>query len=131
MLAGTPLYMSPEAMTTPDIGDPRSDLYALGAVGYYLLTGHPVFEADSVVEIVGHHLHTEPVAPSLSARGSRFHADLEAVVLQCLRKTPISVPKPPAHLRDALRRCVVEPEWTTDGCERRGGASFARRPPRV
>ena len=64
VLTGTPLYMSPEAMTTPDVADPRSDLYALGAVGYFLLTGRPVFEAATVAEIIGHHLHTEPVAPS-------------------------------------------------------------------
>jgi eukaryotic-like serine/threonine-protein kinase len=112
VLAGTPLYMSPEAMTTPDTGDPRSDLYALGAVAYYLLTAHPVFEAESVVEIVGHHLHTEPVAPSLRT-SHRIPADLEAVVLQCLRKTPQQRPQSARSLRDALRRCVVEP-WTDD-----------------
>ena len=112
VLAGTPLYMSPEAMTTPDTGDPRSDLYALGAVAYYLLTAHPVFEAESVVEIVGHHLHTEPIAPS-QRTSHRIPADLEAVVLQCLRKTPQQRPQSARSLRDALRRCVVEP-WTDD-----------------
>ncbi len=111
VLAGTPLYMSPEAMMTPDSGDPRSDLYALGAVAYYLLTGQPVFEADSVVEIVGHHLHTEPVALSQRTR-QPIPSDLEAVVLQCLRKTPDQRPQTARELRDALRRCVV-PEWTT------------------
>jgi eukaryotic-like serine/threonine-protein kinase len=112
VLAGTPLYMSPEAMMAPDTGDPRSDLYALGAVAYYLLTAHPVFEAESVVEIVGHHLHTEPVAPSLRT-SHRIPADLEAVVLQCLRKTPEQRPQSARSLRDALRHCVVPP-WTDD-----------------
>ena len=112
VLAGTPLYMSPEAMMAPDSGDPRSDLYALGAVAYYLLTGHPVFEAESVVEIVGHHLHTEPV-PLSQRTTERIPADLEAVVMRCLRKAPDERPQSARELRDALRRCVVE-EWTSD-----------------
>jgi serine/threonine-protein kinase len=112
VLAGTPLYMSPEAMMAPDSGDPRSDLYALGAVAYYLLTGHPVFEAESVVEIVGHHLHTEPV-PLSQRTTARIPVDLEAVVMQCLRKAPNERPQSARDLRDALRRCVVE-EWTSD-----------------
>jgi serine/threonine-protein kinase len=112
VLAGTPLYMSPEAMMTPDAGDPRSDLYAIGAVAYYLLTAHPVFEAESVAEIVGHHLHTEPVAPSRRT-SHRIPADLEALVLRCLRKTPQQRPQSARALRDALRHCVVQP-WTND-----------------
>jgi serine/threonine protein kinase len=112
MLAGTPLYMSPEAMVTPDSGDPRSDLYALGAVAYYLLSGQPVFEAESVAEIVGHHLHSEPVAPSLRS-GRDIPPDLEAVVMRCLRKTPQERPQTARALRDALRRCAVEP-WTSE-----------------
>ena len=112
VLAGTPLYMSPEAMMTPDSGDPRSDLYALGAVAYYLVTGHPVFEAESVAEIVGHHLHTEPVPPSRHT-SQGIPADLEAVIMQCLRKVPDQRPANARALRDALRRCAVE-EWTTD-----------------
>jgi serine/threonine protein kinase len=112
VLAGTPLYMSPEAMMTPDSGDPRSDLYAIGAVAYYLLTAQPVFEAESVAEIVGHHLHTEPVAPSRRT-SHRIPADLEALVLRCLRKTPQQRPQSARALRDALRHCVVQP-WTND-----------------
>jgi eukaryotic-like serine/threonine-protein kinase len=112
VLAGTPLYMSPEAMMTPDSGDPRSDLYAIGAVAYYLLTAHPVFEADSVAEIVGHHLHTEPVTPSRRT-SHRIPADLEALVLRCLRKTPQQRPQSARALRDALRHCVIQP-WTSD-----------------
>ena len=112
VLTGTPLYMSPEAMVAPDSSDPRSDLYALGAVAYYLLTGQPVFEAESVAEIVGHHLHTEPVTPSLRTN-QPIPADLEAVVMQCLRKTPEQRPASARALRDALRRSVVEP-WTSE-----------------
>ena len=53
-LTGTPLYMSPEAIQLPNSVDPRSDIYAVGAVGYFLLTGQPVFEAENVVELCQH-----------------------------------------------------------------------------
>ena len=125
VLAGTPLYMSPEAMMTPDSGDPRSDLYAIGAVAYYLLTAHPVFEAESVAEIVGHHLHTELLARCPVAPVTAFPADLEALVLRCLRKTPQQRPQSARALRDALRHCVVQP-WTNDDATR-GGARFVRK----
>jgi serine/threonine-protein kinase len=112
-LTGTPLYMSPEAMTAPGASDPRSDLYALGAVAYFLLTGRPVFASPSVAEIIGHHLHSEPVPPS--QRGSQvIPPDLEMLVLQCLRKRPDDRPQSARALRDALRRCADVPPWTTE-----------------
>ena len=116
VLTGTPLYMSPEAMTTPEAADPRSDLYAVGAVGYFLLTGHGVFEGGSVAEIIGHHLHTEPVPPS--KRGSQYvPPDLEAVILKCLRKRPEDRVRSALELREELRRCKLVPAWTSDDAE--------------
>lgn len=111
VLTGTPLYMSPEAMTSPDSGDPRSDLYAVGAVGYFLLTGHPVFEGASVAEIIGHHLHTKPAPPS---RGSpnAIPAELDTLILKCLRKRPDDRPRDARALREDLRRCRVAQPWT-------------------
>ena len=61
VLQGTPLYLSPEAIRAPDAVDARSDLYGLGAVGYYLLTGTHVFGGATTVEVCSHHLHTLPV----------------------------------------------------------------------
>lgn len=113
VLTGTPLYLSPEAMTMPETADPRSDLYALGAVAYFLLTAHPIFEAGTVAEIIGHHLHTEPVAPSRRVT-EPIPADLEAIVLQCLRKHPEERPANARALREALRRCEGVPRWTSD-----------------
>jgi tRNA A-37 threonylcarbamoyl transferase component Bud32 len=82
---GTPAYMSPEALTRPDGVDGRCDVYALGCVAYTLLTGGPVFSADTVVEICGHHLHTAPIPPSVRA-GRDVPEPLEALVLRCLAK---------------------------------------------
>jgi len=113
MLTGTPLYLSPEAMTSPEAGDPRSDLYALGAVGYFLVTGRPVFEAATVAEIIGHHLHTEPDPPSLRL-GRPVPPDLESLLLGCLRKRADDRPPSARALREGLRRCSQVRPWTTD-----------------
>src|SRR5215471_1077453 len=64
VLVGTPLYISPEAIKGEAL-DGRSDLYALGAVGYFLLTGTHVFPAPNHVEVFAHHLHTAPESPSV------------------------------------------------------------------
>jgi len=60
-MAGTPLYMSPESIQTPDLVDARSDLYAVGAVGYFLLTGAPVFQATSFGDLCQQHVDAIPV----------------------------------------------------------------------
>jgi eukaryotic-like serine/threonine-protein kinase len=86
-MSGTPLYMSPEAIQTPDLVDARSDLYAVGAVGYYLVTGQPVFNAVSLVELCQHHVATMPEAPS-QRLGKAISPELEAALLACLEKSP-------------------------------------------
>jgi serine/threonine-protein kinase len=111
-LTGTPLYMSPEAMMAPESGDPRSDLYALGAVGYFLLAGRPLFEGGSVAEIIGHHLHTQP-PPLAQVTGGAVPADLEAIILRCLRKRPEDRPRDARALREELLRSRVSPPWTS------------------
>jgi eukaryotic-like serine/threonine-protein kinase len=117
-LVGTPQYFSPEAITTPDQVEPRSDLYALGAVMYYLLAGVPVFEARTVVELCAHHLHTTPQRPSARS-GRPIDADLEAVVLQCLAKAPAERPSSALARCDALLACRAAGSWTwkdADAC---------------
>jgi serine/threonine-protein kinase len=105
------LYLSPESLTSPESGDPRSDLYALGAVGYFLVSGRPVFEGASIAEVIGHHLHTEPVSPS-QRLGRAVPSDLETVLMQCLRKRPDERPSSARELRARLRQCRVLP-WTS------------------
>jgi len=107
-IAGTPLYMAPEMISRPEAVDARADLYAVGAVGYFLLTGRHVFEGRSVVEICGHHLHSEPVSPS-DRLGAPLPADLEALVLECLRKDPDERPQSAAAV---TRRLDGVPPWT-------------------
>ena len=76
-IIGTPLYMAPEAISQPDTIDGRSDLYAVGAVAYFLLTGQHVFQAATVIEICSKHMLETPVPPS-QRLGKALPADLEA-----------------------------------------------------
>ncbi len=106
-LVGTPQYMAPESILDPDSVDARIDIYALGAVAYYLLAGVDVFQGKSVLEICGKHLHAPP--ESLKARGVAVPPELDALVLACLSKDPAHRPQSSAELRRRLQTCVVEP----------------------
>jgi len=109
--------------------DPRSDLYALGAVGYFLLTGDHVFAGASVVEVCSAHLHTAP--PPLAERGvGDCPPALEALILCCLAKAPAKRPQSAQALQRDLAQCGVQP-WTEDDARRwwadRGATLGARR----
>jgi eukaryotic-like serine/threonine-protein kinase len=111
VLVGTPLYMSPEAIAAPDQMDTRSDLYALGAVAYFLLTGAPVFFARTIVEICSLHLHARP--PPLAERTEQpIPPDLERAVLDCLAKDPTARPASARELAERLRTCAERSPWT-------------------
>jgi serine/threonine-protein kinase len=123
MILGTPLYMAPEAMTAPEHVGPRTDLYGLGAVGYYLLTGFPVF-AGRTAEVFGHHLHTPRSALGAAREGDP--AGLEDAILSCLEEGPWLRPRRPgAHRRpDAAG---VEP-WTEANARLVGRARLRHAP---
>ncbi len=112
-ITGTPLYMAPEAIIAPETVDGRTDIYALGALGYWLLTGTHVFSGMSVVEVCAHHLHSPPEPPSVRLRAP-VAADLEALILDCLAKRPEARPASARLLRERLRACTCAPEWTND-----------------
>ncbi len=109
-ITGTPLYMAPECVADPELVDARSDLYALGAVGYFLLTGENLFDGGSVVEICAHHLHSTPERPSARA-GREIAEDLEDVILRCLAKDPNDRFQSALELRDALLDCRDASTW--------------------
>ena len=123
-ITGTPQYLPPEAILAPESVDARTDLYALGAVGYFMLCGEHVFSGMSIVEVCGHHLHTEPTPPS-ERLGIELPSDLEALLMQCLKKDPEARPQSARALFDALGECQVE-RWTssdaTDWWARHGEA---------
>jgi serine/threonine-protein kinase len=110
-ITGTPLYLAPETVTAPETVDARADLYALGAVGYWLLTGTHVFSGRSILEVCGHHLHSVPEPPS-ARLGAPVSSDLESLLLACLAKQPADRPASAHVLRERLRACVAAGRWT-------------------
>jgi hypothetical protein len=111
-VTGTPLYMAPETIRDADGCDARGDLYALGAVGYFLLTGHAVFESSNVLEIMRAHVEAQPVPPSERV-GRPVSRSLEAVILQCLAKSPSDRPQSAAELLALLEQCVPLEAWNS------------------
>lgn len=106
-VVGTPLYMSPEAVTTPENVDARSDVYAIGALGYFLLTGAPPFSGKNAVEVLGHHVYSLP--EPLSARRAAIPRRLEELILRCLAKSPAARPPSAAELRAELLALASDP----------------------
>lgn len=104
-ITGTPMYLSPEAIATPDQVDARTDIYALGAVAYFLLTGRDVFKGATVVEVLSRHMLQEPQPPSIHL-AKPLPSDLEQLLLQCLAKEPGARPASAVALRDALLACA-------------------------
>jgi serine/threonine protein kinase len=108
---GTPLYIAPETLTAPATVDARTDLYALGAVGYWLLTGTHVFRGKTIFEVCSHHLHSSPDPPSIRL-GAPVTSDLEALLLACLAKRPDDRPASAHVLRERLGACAAAGRWT-------------------
>jgi serine/threonine protein kinase len=112
-ITGTPLYMSPEAIQAPERVDARSDLYALGAVAWFLLVGRPPFAGKSIVEVCSRHMHVAPERPSLALR-SPLPPDIEEIVLNCLAKRPEDRPADARALRRSLERSSAAGAWTAE-----------------
>jgi serine/threonine-protein kinase len=116
-VTGTPTYMSPETITAPDTVDARSDLYALGAVGYFLLTGSHVFPGRNLIEICGHHLHTTPEPPS-ARLGRPAPQDIEGLLLACLEKDAARRPQTASELQERVRGCRGYGTWDRERARR-------------
>ena len=109
-ITGTPLYLAPEVIRSANAAGPASDLYALGAVAYYLVTGQHVFDGANVVEICSHHLQSEPEPPS-ERLGQELPPDLEALILDLLAKDPNDRPGTADALLERLDALDV-PAWS-------------------
>ena len=116
-ILGTPLFMSPEQAAGGQQLDERSDIYSLGAVAYYLLTGRPPFDADGAIAVMIAHARDPVVPPSQVQVG--IPDDLERVVLRCLAKDPTDRFQDAASLERALGDCTCSGYWDQDrasGC---------------
>ena len=115
-ITGSPLFMSPEQAAGDREPDGRSDIYSLGAVAYFLLTGRPPFESDSPLKVLVAHMRDEASPPSQLRPD--LPADLEAVVLRCLAKDPDDRYADAAALALALADCESAGHWTRDEARR-------------
>ena len=111
LVVGTPGYMAPE-MVLSDTVDGRADLYALGCVAYYLLTGQQVFDGDTPMKVMAKHLQETPIPPSQRVQIA-VPLRLEQVVLACLAKKPEDRPRSAAELSRLLAAADVE-RWTDE-----------------
>jgi len=109
-VVGTPLYLAPEAILEPASIDARSDLYSLGCVAYYLLTGSPPFPGTNTLAVFAGHLQQDAEPPSTRAPVPRA---LEELVMRCLAKSPNERPPTSAALARLLRALPIEP-WSEE-----------------
>jgi hypothetical protein len=110
-IVGTPQFIAPETLRHPAQNDPRSDIYSLGALGYFLLTGNYVFTGGTVVEICQKHMTEPPIAPS-ARLGATVDPEFESLLLRCLEKDPAARPQSAAELADLLRASPRLRLWT-------------------
>jgi hypothetical protein len=113
---GTPLYMSPEAVERPNAVDAKSDLYSIGAVGFYLVTGETVFGGETIGEVLLHQVMSEPEKPS-TRLAKPISPDFEQLLMQCLAKAPMDRPATARELEIALSRCANANRWGRDEAE--------------
>jgi serine/threonine-protein kinase len=113
---GTPLYMSPEQANGGRELDGRSDIYSLGAVAYYLLTGRPPFEGEGGLAVMIAHAR-DPVVPPSRIRAD-IPEDLDRVVLRCLAKDPAERYPDAGDLERALCQCACAGDWHRDRATR-------------
>jgi hypothetical protein len=112
-LEGTPWFMPPESIKSSSLSEPRSDIYSLGALGYFLLTGRFVFEGRTVAELCEKTMNEIPTPPSQYATHP-ISAEMDAIILKCLEKDPAQRPQSALELRDLLMATPRWAEWSAE-----------------
>jgi serine/threonine protein kinase len=115
-ITGTPMYMSPEAIKSPAAIDVRSDLYSVGAVGYFLLTGKTIFQAENLSELFQKHLDSTPEPPS-TVLNREIDTGLENAILACLDKNRAHRPQTARDLSILLESAVPQNPWTKEDAQ--------------
>jgi eukaryotic-like serine/threonine-protein kinase len=114
-ITGSPLYMSPEQALGEREPDARSDIYSLGGVMYYMLTGHSPFEGTNPIKIIWAHAEQIPASPS--THNPDVSPELEAIVMKCLAKNPTDRFASVADLQSALANCHFDQAWSSARAE--------------
>jgi serine/threonine-protein kinase len=110
---GTPAYMAPETILGDAEVDRRADVYALGCVAYFLLTGQLVFDADTSMKMLLQHLHAQPVPPSQRTE-LPIPQELDDLVLACLHKDPALRPQNAGELFRMAQKCHAADVWNSE-----------------
>ncbi len=111
-VAGTPAFMAPEQVLGSAAIDGRSDIYAVGCVAYWLVTGQLVFKGRTSMETMVQHTHDVPVPPSARTE-MEIPPALDAIILACLAKDPSARPPSADALSEALASIDTRSRWTT------------------
>jgi serine/threonine-protein kinase len=109
-LVGTPAYIAPERLRSPNDLDPRSDIYSFGAVAFFLLTGRSVFEGSTPVELFYQALSARRPSPS-QVRGTTIPADLEELIGRCLSVEPGDRPSSFREIEESLISMEASARW--------------------
>jgi serine/threonine protein kinase len=112
-LEGTPWFMPPESIKDSSKSDPRSDIYSVAALGYYLLTGEFVFDGETLAELCAKHLSDAPT-PASQRTTNPISAELDAIILKCLEKDPDKRPQTARELRDLLLATPRVGDWSPE-----------------
>jgi serine/threonine protein kinase len=130
-VVGTPHFMSPEAVERPESVNIHSDLYSLGAVGYWLLTGKTLFDHDTVEGLLARQVKDTPPPPA-ERLGQSLSPDLAGILMRCLAKLPEQRPPSADALDQAFAACASAGTWTPLDAEkwwRSNMGSFETLPP--
>ncbi|MFI4876999.1 MAG: serine/threonine-protein kinase [Blastopirellula sp. JB062] len=125
-ITGSPLFMSPEQASGEREPDARGDIYSLGALMYYMLTGQAPFNYDRPIKVIIAHAHEKPVPPS--QLNADVPADLDAIVLRCLEKSPDDRFQTAVELSRALESSPSAGNWTKHAAESWWMADERRKP---
>ena len=113
VIEGTPWFTPPEAIQSTVQTDPRSDLYSVGVLGYFLLTGQYIFDAETVSEIHEKQLNASPIPPSRRT-ANPISAEMERTILRCLEKDVAARPQSAGELKALLLDSPAAADWTPE-----------------
>lgn len=109
VFSGTPRYTAPECLKSNGVIDARADIYMMGSLSYWLLTGHSPFEEDSDEALMQDHLTKEAVPPSSLVAG--LPKEMDAFILKCLKKDPEQRHQCVEEFMDELQKVPLASEW--------------------
>jgi serine/threonine protein kinase len=114
---GTPAYIAPEVVRGDRVPDHRVDIYTLGCVGYWLLTGRLVFQGANAIQMMFQHANTPPIPPSQRSE-LEIPPEMDSVILACLAKDPDERPRDASELSRLLAGALPRESWSEERAHR-------------